>query len=264
MKVCDIMSDRVVSIEQNEPVSAAAKLLKRCNIGAVPVCDGQKKLRGMLTDRDIVLRCVAADADPRETPVSEIIETLNEAKRRGKIRVFGVSNWTHQRIEEANRYAADHGMEGFTVSSPNYGLTRQIKDPWGGSCVTISGPENADARKWYTDTGMPVLAYSSLGRGFFSGKFKSGDYETAKKVLDAPAQKGYLYEENMRRLRNAEEIARRDGCSVTQVALRYVFSSPMNTFAIASTTNPARLSENIQAALTPFNAEDVRYLESDG
>ncbi len=73
MKVCDIMSDRVITIDMNEPVSAAAKLLKRCNIGAVPVCDGHSRLRGMLTDRDIVTRCVAADADPRELPVSEIM-----------------------------------------------------------------------------------------------------------------------------------------------------------------------------------------------
>ena len=73
MKVCDVMSDKVVCIGQNEPVSAAAKLLKQCNVGALPVCDGQKKLRGVLTDRDIVTRCVAAGADPQETPVSEIM-----------------------------------------------------------------------------------------------------------------------------------------------------------------------------------------------
>lgn len=73
MKICDIMSDRVVSIEQNEPVAAAAKLLKRCNVGAVPVCDEKGRLRGMVTDRDIVMRCVAADADPKETRVSEIM-----------------------------------------------------------------------------------------------------------------------------------------------------------------------------------------------
>ena len=73
MKVCDIMSDRVVSIDQNESVSAAAKLLKRCNIGALPVCDGNHRLRGMLTDRDIVTRCVAADADPAQLRVSEIM-----------------------------------------------------------------------------------------------------------------------------------------------------------------------------------------------
>ena len=73
MKVCDVMSDKVVCISQDEPVSAAAKLLKRCNVGALPVCDGKKKLRGVLTDRDIVTRCVAAGADPRDTPVSEIM-----------------------------------------------------------------------------------------------------------------------------------------------------------------------------------------------
>ena len=68
-----MMSDKVVCIDQNEPVSAAAKLLKRCNVGALPVCDDKKKLRGVLTDRDIVTRCVAAGADPRQTPVSEIM-----------------------------------------------------------------------------------------------------------------------------------------------------------------------------------------------
>lgn len=73
MKVCDIMSDRVISIDQNETVSTAAKLLKRCNIGALPVCDAGNRLRGMLTDRDIVTRCVAADADPSQLRVSEIM-----------------------------------------------------------------------------------------------------------------------------------------------------------------------------------------------
>ena len=73
MKVCDIMSDKVVSIDQNEPVSAAARLLKLCNVGALPVCDGQKRLRGILTDRDIVTRCVATGANPREQRISEIM-----------------------------------------------------------------------------------------------------------------------------------------------------------------------------------------------
>lgn len=73
MKVCDIMSDRVVSIDQNEPVSAAARLLKQCNVGALPVCDSASHLRGIVTDRDIVTRCVAAGADPRETRISEIM-----------------------------------------------------------------------------------------------------------------------------------------------------------------------------------------------
>ena len=73
MKVSDIMSSRVVCIRQDEPVSAAAKLLKRSNIGALPVCDANRRLRGIVTDRDIVTRCVALDADPAETRVAEIM-----------------------------------------------------------------------------------------------------------------------------------------------------------------------------------------------
>ena len=73
MKICDIMSDNVVSIGPNEPVSAAARLLKSRNIGALPVCDESGKLKGMLTDRDIVTRCVALDSDPQRVKVGEVM-----------------------------------------------------------------------------------------------------------------------------------------------------------------------------------------------
>jgi len=73
LRVCDIMTDRVVTVGQDEPVSTAARLLKRHNIGALPVCDKDGRLRGILTDRDIVLRCVAADADPAQVKVNEIM-----------------------------------------------------------------------------------------------------------------------------------------------------------------------------------------------
>ena len=73
MKVRDIMSTRVVSIGQDEPVSAAARLLKHANVGVLPVCDAQHRLRGIVTDRDIVTRCVAQGGDPEQTPVREIM-----------------------------------------------------------------------------------------------------------------------------------------------------------------------------------------------
>ena len=73
LRVCDIMTDRVVTVGQDEPVSTAARLLKRHNIGALPVCDKDGRLRGIVTDRDIVLRCVAADSDPAQVKVNEIM-----------------------------------------------------------------------------------------------------------------------------------------------------------------------------------------------
>ena len=73
MKVREIMTPRPVAVGTDEPVSAAARLLSRYNLGALPVCDAAGRLRGMVTDRDIVLRCVALDSDPAATRISEIM-----------------------------------------------------------------------------------------------------------------------------------------------------------------------------------------------
>ena len=73
MTISDIMTERVISIGEDEPVIAAARLLKRNNIGALPVRGDKGKLKGIVTDRDIVLRCVAAEADPKEIRVGEIM-----------------------------------------------------------------------------------------------------------------------------------------------------------------------------------------------
>ena len=194
--------------------------------------------------------------DDPKTPVSELIDTLNELADAGKIRVFGVSNWTDERIREANDYAASKGLRGFTVSSPNYGLARQVTDPWGGGCVTVSGPENREARAWYTENQMPLIAYSSLGRGFFSGRFRSFDDEGAKKVLDPFAAKGYLSEDNMRRLAAAEVYASAHDISVPQTAMRFILSSPMNVFAAASMSSFTRMQENTEAAAERMSAAD--------
>ena len=103
--------------------------------------------------------------DVLEVPVEPIVDVFNEYHKAGKIGVFGGSNWTVERIQEANDYAREHNLKGFTVSSPNYSLCRQVNDPWGGSagCVTITGDENKAARQWYIDNEIAVLAYSSLG-----------------------------------------------------------------------------------------------------
>lgn len=246
--------NRVVILTKCGNVGAGGSV---CVNGQVINTELEESLNALQTDYiDIFL----LHRDDPNTPVGEIIECLNDAQRAGKIKVFGASNWTHQRIAEANTYARQHGLLGFTVSSPNYGLAEQVVDLWGGECVTISGPQNEEARRWYTENQMPVIAYSSLGRGFFSGKFKANDWEGARKVLDIFAQKGYLCQRNMERLHIAEEIANRDNCNIPQVAMRYIFGSSMNVFAIVSTTSPERMQQNIVASNNPLPCEDCRQL----
>ena len=73
MKVFDLMSDSAIFVGANEPVVAAARLLKKYNIGALPVCDDKGKLKGMVTDRDIAIRCVASDLSPDSVKVSDVM-----------------------------------------------------------------------------------------------------------------------------------------------------------------------------------------------
>lgn len=73
MQVRDLMSQGVVSIDPGESAALAARLLSRHNIGALPVCGADGRLRGIVTDRDIVLRCIAAEEDPAKTPVRDIM-----------------------------------------------------------------------------------------------------------------------------------------------------------------------------------------------
>lgn len=73
MNVRDVMTAQPVTVAPEESAAVAARLLARHNIGALPVCGKDGRLRGMVTDRDIVLRCVAAQEDPRQVRVSEIM-----------------------------------------------------------------------------------------------------------------------------------------------------------------------------------------------
>ena len=198
--------------------------------------------------------------DDPDVPAGEIVELLNAMHAEGKIGAFGGSNWTHHRIQQANEYAYSHNLIPFSVSSPNYGLAEQVDDPWGGGCVTISGPENEEARSWYRRENMPVIAYSSLGRGLFSGKLRSDNAEKASAVLDKAAMKGYACPANFERLRRCEELAAAKGVTVPQIALRWIFSQEMDVFAVVSASRPERMEENTKALEIPMTTDDADYL----
>lgn len=73
MKVKDCMSRNVVSVGAQEPVSVAARLMSRYNLGFLPVQGENGRLCGVLTDRDVVLRCVAAGKPAERMRVSEVM-----------------------------------------------------------------------------------------------------------------------------------------------------------------------------------------------
>lgn len=73
MKVQDIMTKNVIGISPEESVEVAARTLTRYNVGALPVCGVDGKLCGMVTDRDLVIRCVASGRNPAQTKVGQVM-----------------------------------------------------------------------------------------------------------------------------------------------------------------------------------------------
>ena len=73
MQLKEIMTEPVVRIHPEETVAVAARMLEHNNIGALPVCVSDGRLCGMLTDRDIVTRCLAAGKPPQTTVVRDIM-----------------------------------------------------------------------------------------------------------------------------------------------------------------------------------------------
>lgn len=73
MKVKEVMTSAVIRISPEESAAVAARTLTHYNIGVLPVCGSDGQVRGMLTDRDIVTRCLAAGRSPESTPVSAIM-----------------------------------------------------------------------------------------------------------------------------------------------------------------------------------------------
>ena len=73
MKIRDVMTNRVVKIHPEETVAVAARTVKNYNIGALPVCGTDGQLCGMVTDRDLVTRCLAAGRQPENTPVRDVM-----------------------------------------------------------------------------------------------------------------------------------------------------------------------------------------------
>ena len=73
MKVKDLMTKQVIRILPEESVAVAARALAHYNVGVLPVCDEAGSVCGIVTDRDIVIRCLAANRVPEDTTVREIM-----------------------------------------------------------------------------------------------------------------------------------------------------------------------------------------------
>lgn len=197
--------------------------------------------------------------DPSQ-PVGPIVEILNKYKEQGIFNVYGGSNWSAARIQEANAYAKANGMSPFLVSSPNFSLAVQVKPPWP-RCISISGPEWEGDRAFYIKENMPLFTWSSLAGGFFSGRLTRENLSDFETYLDKLCVECYASDENFRKLDRVQELAEEKGLSIPQLATAYVMSHPLNIFALVGCRTPEEFKSNMDAMNVKLTESEMAWLE---
>lgn len=182
--------------------------------------------------------------DNPEVPVDEFVEALNRELDRGRVRRFGVSNWTLERIRAFNEAAESKGLKTISVVSNQLSLATMVAPVWKG-CVSA---KDADMARWIEETGTLLLPWSSQARGFFT------DRSAPDRKEDAELVRCWYSDENFERKRRAERLAGHYGVTALNIALAWVLARP---YPVTALVGPRRLSETrtllpaLDLSLTP-------------
>lgn len=192
----------------------------------------------------------ALHRDDTSVEVGPIMEALNEHIAAGRIHAIGASNWTHGRIQEANEYAAAHGLIGFTFNSPNLSLAKCRVPRWAG-CVSA----DQAACDWHTANQMPLLSWSSQAGGFFSGRFSPEKRDNEEMV------QVYYTPENWERYRRTQLLAELKKVTPIQIALAFVLNQPFPTAALIGPETEQELLSSVEGAEIRLTEEEIRWLD---
>jgi 1-deoxyxylulose-5-phosphate synthase len=187
--------------------------------------------------------------DDPAVPVGEIVTCLNEHFQAGRMRAFGGSNWSHQRLGEALDYASTHRLVPFVASSSNFSLAVMNEPPWPGAIsVTVEGKD------WYRERQFPLLAWSSQAQGFFTGRAAPDNYSDAEMV------RVWYNDENFERLARASALGNKKGVSANTIALAYVLCQPFPIFALIGPRTQEETRTCTQALEVALTSEEMRWL----
>jgi aryl-alcohol dehydrogenase-like predicted oxidoreductase len=196
--------------------------------------------------------------DNADVPVGEIIDVLNRHKRQGTMRSFGASNWSQSRIEEANRYAENNGLEGFSSVSNQMSLAQMVHEVYSGA-ISFG---TADAQAWLMQQQIPLFPWSSQARGFFLEQQDAG-YQP-KDFADRQAgdiERHWASPANFARKQRAGELGAKLGTSAMGIALAWVLHQPFPTFPLIGPRSIAELNDSAFASAVSLTLDQVKWLD---
>jgi len=186
--------------------------------------------------------------DPSHS-VGPLVDALDKEVKAGRIKAYGASNWTTERIQKAIDYAATNAKTEMIGSSPNFSLAQANEPFWPG---TVSTDEKD--RQWHAANNFLMVAWSALGRGFFAKA-------DPKDMSDADLVRVFYSDGNFERKKRAELFAEAKRMSMFEIALSYVTSQTFPVIALNGAETPEQVVSSAKAGALQLSAEERDWLD---
>jgi aryl-alcohol dehydrogenase-like predicted oxidoreductase len=179
--------------------------------------------------------------DP-EVPIEDTVGAMAQLVREGKVRYLGLSEAAARTIRRA------HAVHPITALQTEYSLwTRDPEEEILPTCREL---------------GVGFVAYSPLGRGFLTGRYKSpDDFAPDDWRRNNPRFQGENFERNLQLVEAIQRLATRKGCTPAQLALAWLLAQGKDIVPIPGSKNRQRLEENGRAVDVTLTPEDLRELD---
>jgi aryl-alcohol dehydrogenase-like predicted oxidoreductase len=204
----------------------------------------EDSLRRLRTD---VIDLYQAHYDDPDTPVEETLEAYAALVGQGKVKAFGASNFSAERISESLRISEQGGLPAYQSIQPRYNLydRRDYESSLEPLC-----------RK----QGLGVITYYSLGSGFLTGKYRSE--KDLSKSIRGQGVRIYLNERGLRILKALDQVAKRFDAAPASVSLAWIMARPGITAPIASATSLEQLNDLIAAVSLELDRDSMKLLNT--
>lgn len=208
-------------------------------------------------DAEASLKALGVDAidlywlhrDDEDVAVGVILEWMNTLLAEGKIRAFGASNWKGQRLFEAQEYATTHGLTGFSATQVRFSPAVVNPEERLPDLVEMDKPEFDYCKR----VKMPVVAYSSQAKGFFSKIVSSGEGGLSEK-----ARKRYLNSENLATLGVLKGLSSKYAISVASlIACAFASFDEPEVFPVVGCSNAVQLEDSLGCCDLQLPREEI-------
>ena len=204
--------------------------------------------------------------DNDEYNVDEFVDVLNQEKDKGRIKVFGGSNWTLDRFKKANEWAKNNNKYEMSILNNNLALAKMINPLWSG-CLSSN---DDDILSYLDHTKKSHMSWSSQARGYFL------DDEITKKIeekitLDesswrAPGEHSsgpiscYESEDNRERKKRAMKLATKKDCSAHNIAASWTINQSFPSFALIGPRTVEELDTTLPCLDIELTKEEINWL----